>query len=1325
MRNSSLILTFASTFLLPLSVTAQQFTRPDRAWTSSTFGAAASGGAFGETIAGGDSTWVTHLIQGVGTANPAGTAVDATLNTEAANATHAEAAGGAAFGQWHNNGGATADLIFDLTSAKTLQTLHLWQANQTANFNRGVRDLEIFTSSDAAAWATPAHPSWSKVGATRVMSISTGGAITAQNFALENRSARFVRVRALTNHGGGFTGLAEARVTVAGSASTTGGGTAILDIDRNGNGLGDIWEYRFGNLYRSPALVATQDSDGDGLTNREEWIAGTDPLNSKSIPGITLTFVSPTRVRINCTTVNGKYYTLQESTNLTTWTNVSPAGRGNGTDLESNLTVTRDANKFYRVAISDQDRDGDGISDWTEANLAGFIETDATSFGTANDLATLGNVVTELTNGSIRSSIRFAEGWERGVGRLGAQISVDRTAPGAYPLRIPFRFVAPANVNQGEARSTELTLTNGDGAAIPEALTIPASGTNGRINFTPEADATIEAPEYTRVQMLGVPATPLHQLVFFDAQNLPEFDRTFVGVLRPQVGAITQGSGISTLILRGDNAVARVNLKFTNLTGPQTDGHIHVASPTSGPEIFEIPFGQLNNLEWPMNEVPLLPTKQAIIDAIYGGRIYINVHSGLYPDGEIRGDFRLATGSSTFSPPAAAPAIDTTLSNADLTRDVKRFLEQATLGASDGQVAALRNSIINDFANDRIRGYDNWIFNQRLAAPSILQFQKFSAERTMVQIGNRPFWEDTEYGWYTAAFHAKAQLRMKVGYAWSQIMVVSLNDRTFTDNTSGMAAYIDMLNTNGFDNFTGLLRNVAQSPVMGQYLSHLQNAKATTVDGTTILPDENFAREIMQLFSIGLLRMHPDGTLIFDKNGQPIPTYVQKDIQELARVFTGWSHAVRNTNISTGRESTPTADLPAIQVVANDDFALVGGSSSDHRFQAKWQRPMKMFPAFHDDGAKSYLGTNVPAGIGGVEDLNRLITTLVTHPNTAPFIARLLIQRMVTSNPSRGYVFRVAEAFRTSNGNLYTTIRAILLDAEARNLDIADRQDFGKKKEPLAEHLTLYKAYEGRSKLPLANLRTYGMPQAEVDKYAPDATEARFLGSATMSIFRAPTVFNWYLPSYTQPGQIADAGLLAPEFQILSESTGYLDINGLNRMMYQEARLSGGQLKGPKLELPITTTGVKSEHLIYTEVLADYTSTTVNAPYNLRSRLLKGYYSKVDGTAAGVRDGQLTTADVYTTLDAAGRKARIREACVEVLRDLDFNLASGRLGLIKSRAAAGVRTEWDIILDNVAAIRDDRDGPAESRETHLFNATTRINNMMYLVTNNAAAKIQR
>ena len=353
--------------------------------------------------------------------------------------------------------------------------------------------------------------------------------------------------------------------------------------------------------------------------------------------------------------------------------------------------------------------------------------------------------------------------------------------------------------------------------------------------------------------------------------------------------------------------------------------------------------------------------------------------------------------------------------------------------------------------------------------------------------------------WFRNVLNGEDQLRQRVAFALSEIMVVSqlgaLQSRPFA-----VADFYDVLVKNAFGNYRDLIEEVTLHPAMGVYLSMLGNEKPDPV--LNIRPDENYARELMQLFSIGLVELDIDGSVMLDANNQPIPTYDQEIIEGFAHVFTGWTWR--------GSPSFGSGNVP----VASQYF------------------PMELWPEFHDTGEKTLLGgTVLPAGQTGEQDLDAALDNIFEHPNVAPFMAIRLIQRLTTSNPSPGYVRRVAEVFNDNGfgvkGDLGAVVKAILLDPEARP-DLPMEID-GKLKEPLLRLTQLYKAYDARS---------------QSGRYPLVASYILF-GQGPL---QSPSVFNFFSPFFAPPGEIRDSSLVAPELEIATE---YLNTLMTNYLFFQ------------------------------------------------------------------------------------------------------------------------------------------------------------------------------
>jgi len=335
-----------------------------------------------------------------------------------------------------------------------------------------------------------------------------------------------------------------------------------------------------------------------------------------------------------------------------------------------------------------------------------------------------------------------------------------------------------------------------------------------------------------------------------------------------------------------------------------------------------------------------------------------------------------------------------------------------------------------------------------------------------------------------------------VTLALSEVIVVGIDGITSAWRQFAGAQWLDLLESHAFGNLRALLGAVSSNPSMGYYLTFRGNAKANPANGS--MPDENYARELMQLFTIGLQELNDDGSprLV---GGQPRETYGQEDIAGLARVFTGW------------------------------DIDLAGGSTQTPDYH---RRALIQVATRYETGAKTFLGLTLPAGTPAVDCLRLALDHLFAHPNVGPFWSRQLIQRLVTSNPSAAYVRRVAQVFANDGngqrGNLSAVIRAVLLDSEARGDAALASTTAGKLREPILRFTGWARAFGATS---------------PSDAWAIGNTSdaATRLGQSPL---RSPSVFNFFRPGYVPPNSaIARSSLVAPEFQITHESSvvGYLN----------------------------------------------------------------------------------------------------------------------------------------------------------------------------------------
>jgi uncharacterized protein (DUF1800 family) len=442
--------------------------------------------------------------------------------------------------------------------------------------------------------------------------------------------------------------------------------------------------------------------------------------------------------------------------------------------------------------------------------------------------------------------------------------------------------------------------------------------------------------------------------------------------------------------------------------------------------------------------------------------------AGLGPDGQPAG-----FSGPTLDPPATKGA-------------GARFLTQASFGPSAAEIDRLA-----------LLGYTRWV-DEQLAKPLATPHLDYFAARTAeLDEGERPSENWVYESFWRTAVTGEDQLRQRVAFALSQIFVVSLTDNVVRQHPRGVAAYMDMLGKHAFGNFRDLLQDVSMHPMMGLYLTHLRNQKADLANGR--VPDENYAREVMQLFTIGLHELNRDGTVKLDSRNEPIDTYRIEDVIGLAKVFTGLSWA--------GPDSSNARFFGTIAISDRDIL------------------PMRGYPNFHETGPKAFLGTTVTASTPEAS-VKAALDRLFVHPNVGPFIGRQLIQRLVTSNPSPAYVGRVAAVFDNDGngvrGDMKAVVRAILLDPEARDDGAATAATAGKLREPVLRVAAWLRAFDSKSTTGRFLIGTTDDP----------------VNSIGQSPMRAPSVFNFFRPGYVPPNTtIATAKLVAPEMQTVHETT--------------------------------------------------------------------------------------------------------------------------------------------------------------------------------------------
>ena len=753
------------------------------------------------------------------------------------------------------------------------------------------------------------------------------------------------------------------------------------------------------------------------------------------------------------------------------------------------------------------DTDGDGVSNAQEA-IAGTDPLDPFSLPRL-DLTGNGSVLTPAWTGFAGKRYRLLAADSLLAPPAAWQVIEDFSSAGGVHAH-PVAFTGPARFFRIEVMDTD---TDGDGLTDWEERELGFNVASAHTERFDTPDAARAAASWNAPSTVTVAAV---EDTF--SERWPD----------PGVFAIRRSGGLKPLVV----TIA--------LSGSATPGADYVASATTS--VYLAPGA---HEAW----VSLAPVADSA-DGEPTETVTLTVQPGA---GYTVGAGASATISLLDEPAGAGPSAKAAV----------RFLLQAAFGP-DADDPADADLVPENAEQVMALGFEGWIDAQFALPPTYLQpFTEYAA--TIPE-----FYTDTKQAaWWSRAMGASPAvpggpavqydvLRQRIAYCLSQILVVSDRPEALAVQPVALTNYYDVLVRHAFGNYRDLLYDVTRHPVMGFYLSALKNQKPDPANH--IFPDENYAREVMQLFSIGLWRLNPDGTRYLSNGsdldpaghpvpaGQPIPSYDNTTITNFARVFTGMSYA---------------------------------GGGSFLFANENWVQPMALWDDYHDLDPKTLLnGVTLPdrhalagpddTGTATEADLDAAIDNLFNHPNTGPFLARQLIQRLVTSNPSPAYVGRVAAAFADNDpgpavgqrGDLKAVIKAILLDPEAR--DPAKRSDphFGKQREPFLRVVNLARAFNASSPSGF-----YQISQFAMDHYQEPLD--------------SPSVFNFYLPTYAPPGEIQAAGLVAPEFQIVNATSAISAPN-----YYNEAILGGLHRWGTadpernvKLDLSHAITLVDDAHL--------------------------------------------------------------------------------------------------------------------------------------------------
>jgi uncharacterized protein (DUF1800 family) len=461
------------------------------------------------------------------------------------------------------------------------------------------------------------------------------------------------------------------------------------------------------------------------------------------------------------------------------------------------------------------------------------------------------------------------------------------------------------------------------------------------------------------------------------------------------------------------------------------------------------------------------------------------------------------TGTPTTQTPPALP--DATLL---ASYEAARFLQRAQFSSSEAEIAAVK-----------VQGPSAWL-NEQMATNTSIGGYEWLMQRGYGVIDINRFYEMEYQSNYMAWYQIMAApdgVRRRMALALSEFFVVSgAGVGTISWPQFAMGAYWDVLCKNAFGNFRTLLEDITLNIAMGEYLNTLGNQKEDLASGR--LPDENYAREVMQLFTIGLLQLNLDGTHKLGTNGQPIETFTQSDVSNLARVFTGYE-----SDNSDGYSQSAVAPTYTLRNVGYT------------------RRPMVLNDSRHSTLRAEFLGAVVQAGTDGKAALKTALDTLFNHPNVGPFFCRQMIQRLVCSDPTPAYVARVATVFNNNGnsvrGDLAAVFKAILLDSEATSAAGLTSTTFGKLREPMVRTAQWARTFKATS---LKGTWKIGNPNYS----AVDA-----LGQSPL---QAPSVFNFFRPGYVPPSTaMAVTKSTAPEFQLANESTTASYINYLQNFLYQ------------------------------------------------------------------------------------------------------------------------------------------------------------------------------
>jgi len=715
-----------------------------------------------------------------------------------------------------------------------------------------------------------------------------------------------------------------------------------------------------------------------------------------------------------------------------------------------------------------KDSDNDGIPDWWE-DLHGLNKFNPADASLDPDLDGLTHLQEYLNGTHPHLADTDGDGVPDGI-----EVA-QRSNPLLASSRPPYWLGAPSSTTLGDL--------NGNGMADAWEMWV------GRFDLDPLGDPDHDGQLNWQEALAGTDPFDPHSRLWSGISHPPGDLVLSWPVLAHKQVLVQQSTTLSP-----DSWVPAPGSPFTS--GQEQHQSLGNPALNSLPHFYRVSVSELDSdfdgvSDW--DEITLLGTDPHLASSSRASQPIDTTGDGS-PDTTLSGDlitllqtFQGSTATGGF--PSASPSGSTGTAISPI--QAARFLTQASFGPT-----------LDSIDRVRLLGYAPWISEQVAAPPTLhstyaqaisddLFSHRAQATYSFSDMDHFLFGNNLMTAFARAAIQGQDQLRQRIAFALSQILVTSRRDAELENRVLGMASFYDIFVRHAFGNYLDILREVSFHPVMGRYLSHVGNAKAQPEINQ--FPDENYARELMQLFTIGLWQLQPDGTRQLHQ-GQPIPTYSNAEITQLARVFTGFWFSHHNWG--------------------------QGGWT-----EADYATPLSLHPNRHDFGSKTLLnGFTLPARAptltNAQRDVEDALLHLLNHPNTAPFLSHQLIQFLITDNPSPAYVQRVAAVFANNGsgtrGDLLATVTAILLDDEARRARPSSQaNDFGRLKEPVIRTMALGRAF-GLQNLPDLLWWDWG------DFYETSRQEPT----------RSPSVFNFYRPDYRAPGLLTQAQLAAPVFQI-------------------------------------------------------------------------------------------------------------------------------------------------------------------------------------------------